>query len=521
MSYRERSRREEPQRLTVEAPASSVTVLEDRAIVTRTMDVLLESSQLVLTIVGVSPVVVDKSLTVIASGPVEIVDVRVLREPVVDPRDAPADVREADVRILALRERVDVQRALADRLARRIVQLRAALAAYLREAAVDSAAGRELVGVEDELRALATELRDAVRKAHEASQLGDSLVRELRIEEELRAAREKPTTRTTAKIVVVAATASELPVATTLTVRVAVANACWRPRHRAELRCDEAHPLAIHAMATVWQNTGEDWSQVELVCSTERPSLGTREPELSADVLSVTRRAPLVVEARDHAISELGGSARRADGPPGIDDGGSPARIVASGKLDVPSNGRPHHVELFSFHADFSEELVVFPELGRTSSRRIELANGSGRPLLAGPVELVVAGEIVGSTTLDFVAPSERFKLGFGPHPNIVVHREIVPLSDRSSFLGSWVTRVHEVRVLLSNLGAEPLSFAVVERVAISEIEKVKVTVLSEESTDHVAPDEHGFVRWAVTLAPYGRRSLSLRVSDKRASDVA
>jgi hypothetical protein len=521
VSYRENDPSSEPLRVTAVAPITSVTVLEDRAVVTRTAQVALSSSQLVLTVEGVSPVVVDKSLTVTATGPVEIVDVGVTREPVVDPRDVPAALRELDDRIETLRERVDAQRVEVERWSRRVAQLRAVLASYLREVVVDCAAGVGAPDVAAEVGAISADLRGAVRQAHHASALAKRIVDELRVAERLRAERERPTARHSAKIVVVVTTAAPLPVTATLTIRATVANACWRPRHRAELRCDDARPLVLHAMGTVWQNTGEDWSQVELVCSTERPSLGTREPELSADVLAVTRRAPLVVEAREEAVSELGGAPRKTDGPPGIDDGGSPARLVAVGKLDIPSNGRPYHVELFSFQADFAEELVLQPELGLTSSRRVDLANQAPRPLLAGPVELVVEGEIVGTTTIAFVAPSERFKLGFGPHPSLVVHREVVPLSDRTSFLGAWVTRVHDVRVLLSNLGKEPLSFTVVERVAISEVEKVKISVLSEESTDRVAPDAHGFVRWTVTLGPYGRRALNLRVSDKRSSEVA
>jgi uncharacterized protein (TIGR02231 family) len=521
VSYREAEAPTEPQRLTLDAPVTSVTVLEDRAVVTRRVELVLSSPQLVLTLVGISPVVVDKTLTVTAEGPVDVVDVGVKREPVVDPRDVPVELRELDDRIETLRQRVDEQRALVDRLSKRVVQLRAVLASYLREVVVDCAAGHEASDVEAELRAVTDALRDTVRRAHEASSLATRSIEELRVEEQLRGERDRPTARQSARIQVVVTTKAALPVTATLTIRVTVANACWRPRHRAELRCDDAQQLVIHAMGTVWQNTGEDWSQVELVCSTERPSLGAREPELSADVLAVTRRAPLVVETRQEAISELGAAPRRADGPPGIDDGGSPARLVAEGKLDVPSNGRPHHVELFSFPADFSEDLVLFPELGLTSSRRVALANQASRPLLAGPVELVLEGELVGTTTIDYVAPSERFKIGFGPHPSLALHREVVPLSDRTSFLGSWVTRVHDVRVLLSNLGSEPLSFTVVERVLVSELEKVKITVLSDESTDHVSPDAHGFVRWTVTLGPYGRRTLNLRVSDKRASEIA
>lgn len=312
MSYREAEAPTEPQRVTLDAPVTSVTVLEDRAVVTRKVELVLSSPQLVLTLVGLSPVVVDKTLTVTAEGPVDVVDVGVKREPVVDPRDVPVELRELDDRIETLRQRVDEQRALVDRLSKRVVQLRAVLASYLHEVVVDCAAGHEPSDVEAELRAVTDALRDTVRRAHEASSLATRSIDALRVEEQLRGERDRPTARQSARIQVVVTTRAALPVTATLTVRVTVGNACWRPRHRAELRCDDANPLVIHAMGTVWQNTGEDWSQIELVCSTERASLGTREPELSADVLVVTRRAPLVVETRQEAITELGAEPRRA-----------------------------------------------------------------------------------------------------------------------------------------------------------------------------------------------------------------
>jgi len=46
----------------------------------------------------------------------------------------------------------------------------------------------------------------------------------------------------------------------------------WRPLHEARLFADDR--LLMSSSAVVWQNTGEDWSNVDLSFSTALSSLG-------------------------------------------------------------------------------------------------------------------------------------------------------------------------------------------------------------------------------------------------------
>jgi uncharacterized protein (TIGR02231 family) len=57
-----------------------------------------------------------------------------------------------------------------------------------------------------------------------------------------------------------------------------VPNAMWRPWHQARLLLEEKPSLSFRVDGCVWQRTGEDWNNVDLVFSTARASLGTEPP---------------------------------------------------------------------------------------------------------------------------------------------------------------------------------------------------------------------------------------------------
>ncbi|MGB1013606.1 MAG: DUF4139 domain-containing protein, partial [Nannocystaceae bacterium] len=120
-----------------------------------------------------------------------------------------------------------------------------------------------------------------------------------------------------------------------------------------------------------------------------------------------------------------------------------------------------------------------------------------------------------------FVAPGERFEMGWGPEAAVRVRRSVDHNVEESSMLSSWTTQIHKVALRLSNLGGDPISLRVQERVAISEIEKVKISVLRDKTTAGKAPDSHGFVTWDVSLAPNERKTIKLAYSVKKHADVS
>jgi uncharacterized protein (TIGR02231 family) len=278
----------------------------------------------------------------------------------------------------------------------------------------------------------------------------------------------------------------------------------------------------------VWQATGEDWNDVELVCSLERPSPGVEPPSLADDELRARKKPDsVVVEAREQERHDtgLGGGPLQV---PGIDDGGLGLRLVA-GHVTVRADGTPHRVPVGGFSAPAQVSLVGIPLRSPWVHIRARITNTGTVPLLAGPVDLIMVSGYVGRAEIGFVAPNEKFHIGFGPEPDVRMHRDEVRERDDAKLLG-WNVQTVRIAVRLSNLGTQKREVTVTERIPISEIEQVEVQASApdayklDEDTKQITTrtlDDKGLVSWAVELPPLGRRVVTLEYKVKSQRGVA
>ncbi|MBI4954924.1 MAG: mucoidy inhibitor MuiA family protein [Myxococcales bacterium] len=531
------------ERRPVSLPVSSVTVLEDRAHVVRRGRVRLQGGLARFAVPGDAPVLADKTLAARAvAGGARVTDVRAVRSVVEVADDGPTARlgRELDARYDALGRELEALSA-DERLA---TAARASherlLALTLGELAVDSAWGR---APSDEAAPALAELRAgrtaAILCALELGARRAELVAERdRLRERLSRLRAVGGERArgrgegaplfereaaTLELDVHADAAAEIE----LEVSYLVPGACWRPYHGAELvggSDGRGAKVVFRTDGCVWQHTGEDWPDVELVFSTERASLGIEPPELTSDVLRVERRREAIeIERRQEVVETTGlGAAAFASELPGIDDGGAPLRLGARARTSVPSDGRPHRVPIAELVTAAELEQVAVPELSPCVFTKSVQALGGTVPILAGPVDLVRESGFVGRTRVLFVAPGERFVLGWGPDPELRVKRSVRETPPRAEgVLGAWRTREHEVELRLSNLGPTPRRLRVTERVPVSELEKVKVELdPSRTSGGGTQADADGFVHFVVELAPFGREKVTLGYAVSTHEDV-
>jgi hypothetical protein len=145
-----------------------------------------------------------------------------------------------------------------------------------------------------------------------------------------------------------------------------------------------------------------------------------------------------------------------------------------------------------------------------------------------------MASGYVGRAEIGFVAPGEKFYIGFGPEADVRVHRTETRKRDEAGLLGGWNVSTVRVAVRLSNLGKHKREVAVTERVPISEVEQVEIAVaapdaflLGDEDREEItqvtarALDDRGLVTWSVELPPHGRRAVTLEYRIKSQRNVA
>jgi uncharacterized protein (TIGR02231 family) len=300
----------------------------------------------------------------------------------------------------------------------------------------------------------------------------------------------------------------------------------WRPEHLCRLvrRDDGAHDLVIRSWATVWQATGEDWSNVPCRFSTARPAQSSSAPLVSDDVLRARRktdaeRRTVTVDVREQTVSVAGvAGARAVDEMPGVDDGGEPLWFDAPRPATVPSDGAPVRVELFDATMACTVDRVAFPERAAAVHLRATATLSAPAPLLAGPVVVARGSEVVGRGRVGYVGRGEPFELGFGLDDGLRVRRHVDEKRETTTVMGTQkITRA--VTVYVSNLGGEARKLTVTERVPVSEVKDVEVAVVSAGGARHDTKD--GFLRWDADVAAQGTYEATLTYRIEASSKVA
>ncbi|MFN3197362.1 MAG: mucoidy inhibitor MuiA family protein [Bradymonadia bacterium] len=499
-------------------PIARITLFEDRGEVLRSASLSLPKGPTQVKIEGLSPLIVDRLVSAWFEPPqgvaAHVEDIHIERRWVdveaEDPaEDTPARLKGLAAQIKAAEQDLETARQRYTR----ALQQRKATAALLNR--YTGQVGRALwtdQGDPEQWSAAVDRLTEALKSAD--ARLHTCREAQWHAEESLEQLRDLVDGRRQTEQVMVAdvtlqvtGDGGEIP----LKLSAVTPCALWRPAHEAHLEeGDEGPRIAWQIFATVWQRTGEDWSDVELVLSTARPGAGARLPDLSEDRLYLRAKTPeeqrtISVTHRTEAISRDDAGAT----VPGVDDGGEIRVLRPSGPVSIPSDGRPHRVAVGQFTEAAELDLVVRPEASTHVYLRASMHNPMSTPLLAGPVTLLRDGAYVGTGDLLYIGGGEAFELSFGSDDRFVVrHRRRRRVEDR--MLGRDRTHfVHEVELASTGEGPETVHLAL--RMPVSELKQVKVVPSSQYCSEgDPRPDVDGLVILPVTLHPGRAKELSL-----------
>ncbi len=516
-------------------PAASralrVTLFEDRAEVTRSAEVDVGVGASWVAVGGVSPFVDERSVQIKAAGDgVRVLSARVRfhthleaalgREAIaaLEVEERAAQRRVSEVSDAQARADLALTRALTlaaswDKLVAEsprgasaeaaIGSIREAIAAVDRSAAealADAAAGREA----------ALTARDDHRRAHDRLVAG-------RVEQP----------RHEARIEVQLSSAEARAVPIELTYRVPCA--LWRPEHLVRLAAaapasGSTAPLEIVTFATAWQRTGEVWDEVDVHFSTARPARDATPPTITDDVLIQRRKSDqerrrIEVDLREQAVMVAGldRGVNAVDEMPGVDDGGEPLLLSPSEKVSIASDGRPLRIEVGRLTVEATIDRVLFPELARVAHLRATATLTRGGPLLAGPVRIARGQSLVGRARLDFVGKGEPFEVGLGTDDGVRVRRSQTDQRETTPVTGTQKIK-RAVKVFLSNLSGEARRVLVTERLPVSEIDDVEITLTTAGGFRNEGKD--GFLQREVDLPANATKTLEIAYELRASSKV-
>ncbi|MCE9596203.1 MAG: mucoidy inhibitor MuiA family protein [Planctomycetes bacterium] len=330
-----------------------------------------------------------------------------------------------------------------------------------------------------------------------------------------------------------------------------VGNAGWRPLY--DLRAaKDARSVELAYRAQVWQASGEDWSDVGLLLSTARPSLGAQGPEPSPKWLRLfdprPRRgdAPATAEmARESDLDEkklaalgyLDKDTEALSPFASVDDQGLSARFRLARRESIQSRNQPTLVLIGQTKLDSTPEYVCVPELDDHVWLRGRAKNTSEWTMLPGEASVYCGADFLGKASLAAVETGQEFTLHLGADPAFTVERIQRVDEHQTAGVFSRDAAEHDAwTIRLKNHGAASVaadgSAQVFVREALPRGTDERITIELVDVSQEPAKgerwkkdrDELGIVTWALRVPKDGECELryglkiaypeSLRISE-------
>ena len=337
-----------------------------------------------------------------------------------------------------------------------------------------------------------------------------------------------------------------------------IESAHWRPQYKLRASNKDKDPVQLEYLAAIVQQSGEDWSNVDLILSTAQPMLNAAPPDLKTLEVSVVPKAggpnqapgqggaygfinkpdfgkqvrqlqrqaqtefnlnndgtgntlyndaAAMEQARDLLQSREELFAGQRPGRPLFSGAEGPSVTYhLRGKLSVPSRNDEQVIEVARLEMNPEFYFKAVPVLTPHVYRLANLINKSQHVLLPGEATMYLGTDFVGRMNLPLVAIGEQFTAGFGVDPQLQVHRQLLDKS-RATHGGNQVLK-YEYQMLVNSFKTESVKLQVWDRMPRAENEATGVSLVKatpEVSTDPLYLREQrpsNLLRWDLTIAP-------------------
>jgi uncharacterized protein (TIGR02231 family) len=307
--------------------------------------------------------------------------------------------------------------------------------------------------------------------------------------------------------------------------------------------------INLNYLGEVNQNTGEDWTGVALTLSTAKPGLGTLPPKLEPwyiDGLYPARSSskgrsqkaeleqPRSVSSEydvdvndmffegvagatpDMALAPIQAETATAQ----VSREGGTISFQVGGNTNIPSDGTPHKVTIFSENYPFKPEYIAVPRLVSFAYLQAVVVNPlTGATLLPGKANIFRDNTFVGTVQLENVAPGQEYKVNLGIDERLKIERELVERQVDKKLIGQQRRMSYAYRLNVTNLQQVQVHLTLKEQLPVSRNEQIKVR--STLTNPKIVAGEMGLLEWIMSLQPQAKQELYYQFVVEHPPDLA
>jgi len=518
----------------VESKISEVTVYTDRALVTRRGTVALTGNERELTIATLPATLETESVRATGAGTVAVRLLGVHTETVFSSEPTGDRIAELTQQI----QELEIQkRAIQEQIASRNIQLK--FVENLSEKSVGSFASsiaKQQIGLNETgelLNFLGSNYKKYVSAIAQHERQQHELDKQIQaLQQQLRQVQNPHSQQSFNIIVAIEPSGSGN---FELEVSYVVMRARWTPLY--DLRVNTTNnQINLNYLAEVNQNTGEAWTGVALTLSTAKPGLGSLPPKLQPWFIDIVHpksaQTPEFMRARrgqtaeaemegdyvyDFADCDLQEDALYAAAAPApiaaqtatatVSREGSTVSFQVGGNTNIPSDGTPHKVTIFSENYPSKPQYIAVPRLVSFAYLQAIVINPmTGATLLPGKANIFRDNTFVGTVQLENVSPGQEFKLNLGIDEGLKIERELVERQVEKKLIGNQRRTTYAYRLIVTNLQQVPAKLTLKEQLPVSRKEQIKVRLTL--TNPKIVAGEMGLLEWIMSLPPQAKQEL-------------
>ncbi|MFY9224286.1 MAG: mucoidy inhibitor MuiA family protein [Blastocatellia bacterium] len=317
-----------------------------------------------------------------------------------------------------------------------------------------------------------------------------------------------------------------------LEISYLVNGASWQPLYDIRLVEDK---VTLSYLASITQQTGEEWKEVDLSLSTAQAATTSTIPELSPWYLRVysppVYPPPQSMAKSAGPLAAFGGAVRRRGKESDEEDTllsdvlAEPAQIAtttietnSSGSsvtyhvpksTNIPNDGSPHKTTIAIIPLEASLDYVTAPKLASEVYLRAKIKNTSPYLFLPGKANIFHDADFVGNTELELTAPNEEFELQLGVDSRIKAERKLTQRTVSKTFLGGSKRITFTYINTITNNTTKPVKITIFDQLPVASHEQIKVKN-SEISPKPTEQDDLQIIKWELDLKAGEKKEFSL-----------
>lgn len=317
---------------------------------------------------------------------------------------------------------------------------------------------------------------------------------------------------------------SPAEVSTTLTLSYIAGDAGWYPLYDLRLP-EEGGEARLASRAKVWQNTGVDWKNVDLILSSGNPRAARQVPVLYPYFLKNDPQSVMLQNTMNMALQRKFAGASPVvnkeveaeeafDGMLAVADRSQSMNTVdytIKIPYSIPSGRQGSEVQIAGNTIPVTYEYIVVPRQSQEALLVAGIADFSSYNLLDGEITLYLGNSYRGTQMInrEVISPiHDVLSLSMGTDKGIVVKR--VPKQNFRKESGGMV-RVQKLwETAIRNNKEIPVKIKIEDQYPLSQDDKIRVEDLSYTTENVTVDTATGKLTWTVELQP--KQSISLHI---------